>query len=106
MKGSDALEELKQMNDSKTKPVGSPEAERRQLLADAAAGLVVAGRTASWLENRPKLLPLGEATKKRGFLAYDRYTGCSKGGKKRQNEVYAMTQWSQEGLQMFESNAG
>lgn len=69
--GSDAFKELERLG-KPGKPVLNLEVERQQLLADAAAGLVVAGRDAPWLQNRPKLLPVGQAVKRRGFATYDR----------------------------------
>ena len=74
-KGMDAFAELKKMAAA---PVSDPAADKRRLLADAAEGLTVAGRPATWLQDRPKLLPVGQAVKSRGFATYDRCARLAK----------------------------
>ena len=48
-----------------------------RLYRDAAEGIVVAGREATWEATRPMVLPAGESQKLRGFIDYRRRTSSS-----------------------------
>lgn len=47
----------------------APQEDLKRLLADAAEGISVAGRPATWEAGRPKTLPVGDPIKVRLFRA-------------------------------------
>jgi len=53
-------------------PSTTPAGDRARLDADAAAGIPVAGRAATWAAGRPTVVPSGSSLKARGFLDYGR----------------------------------
>jgi len=82
LEGKDAFGELVKLssngNSSGTNANGAnhrndPREDLERLYKDAAEGIVVAGREATWEATRPMVLPAGESQKLRGFIDYRRY---------------------------------
>ena len=79
LEGKDAFSELIKLssngagNGNGATHQNDPREDLERLYRDAAEGIVVAGREATWEATRPMVLPAGESKKLRGFIDYRRH---------------------------------
>ncbi len=89
LEGKDAFGELVKLSSSASSSTSSidtvstsgdgathrndPREDLERLYRDANAGMVVAGREATWEATRPSVLPAGQSQKLRGFIDYRRH---------------------------------
>ena len=78
LEGKDAFSELVKLSSNGASSgngathQNDPREDLERLYRDAAEGIVVAGREATWEATRPMVLPAGESQKLRGFIDYRR----------------------------------
>ena len=79
LEGKDAFSELVKLSSNGARNgdgathQNDPREDLERLYRDAAEGIVVAGREATWEATRPMVLPAGESQKLRGFIDYRRH---------------------------------